>query len=85
MDFKKVEVIVNMLIPTICHEIQVFNYGLCLTQIQHYLPGNRFVFFIDYMALVYLINKPEFFGKIIGYCYFWSMTSNFFISLVDPI
>jgi hypothetical protein len=25
MDLKKVEALVNMLVPTICHEIQVFN------------------------------------------------------------
>ncbi len=25
----------------------------------HFLLGNRFVFYVDHMALVYLINKPQ--------------------------
>ncbi len=25
----------------------------------HYLLGNKFIFYVDYMALVYLVNKPQ--------------------------
>jgi len=32
---------------------------------KHYLLGNRFVFYVDHMALVYLFNKPQVFGKIV--------------------
>jgi hypothetical protein len=28
-------------------------------EFRHYLLGNRFVFYVDHMALVYLINKPQ--------------------------
>jgi hypothetical protein len=30
----------------------------------HYLPNNQFVFYVDHMALTYLVNKPQFFGRI---------------------
>ncbi len=36
-----------------------------LHKFKHYLLGNRFVFYVDHMALVYLINKPQVFGKIV--------------------
>ncbi len=36
-----------------------------LHKFKHYLLGNRFVFYVDHMVFVYLINKPEVFGKII--------------------
>jgi hypothetical protein len=26
--------------------------------------GNRFIFYVDHMALVYMVNKPQIFGKI---------------------
>jgi hypothetical protein len=26
---------------------------------KHYLLGNKFVFYVDHMALVYLVNKPQ--------------------------
>ncbi len=29
-----------------------------LHKFKHYLLGNKFVFYVDHMALVYLINKP---------------------------
>ncbi len=29
-----------------------------------YLLGNKFVFYVDHMALVYLVNKPHVLGKI---------------------
>jgi hypothetical protein len=30
----------------------------------HYLLGNKFVFCVDHMALVYLVNKPHVSGRI---------------------
>jgi hypothetical protein len=29
-----------------------------LHKFRHYLLGNKFVFYVDHMALVYLVNKP---------------------------
>lgn len=30
----------------------------------HYLLSNRFIFYVDYLALQYLINKPQVFGQL---------------------
>jgi hypothetical protein len=30
-----------------------------LQKFNHYLLGNKFVFYVDHMALVYLVNKPQ--------------------------
>ncbi len=30
-----------------------------LHNFRHYLMGNKFVFYVDHMALVYLVNKPQ--------------------------
>jgi hypothetical protein len=35
-----------------------------LHKFKHFLLGNIFVFYVDYMALVYLVNKPQVFGRI---------------------
>ncbi len=35
-----------------------------LHKFRHYLLGNMFVFYVDHMALVYLVNKPQVSGKI---------------------
>jgi hypothetical protein len=35
-----------------------------LHKFRHYLLSNRFVFYVDYIALVYLINKPQFYSRI---------------------
>jgi hypothetical protein len=57
-----------------------------LHKFRHYLLGNCFVFYVDHMALIYLVNKPQVYGKIIRWLLlFWSMTSKLYISLVDPI
>jgi len=34
-----------------------------LHKFKHYLLGNRFVFYVDHMALVYLVNKPQVFWQ----------------------
>jgi hypothetical protein len=31
----------------------------------HYLLSNQFVFYVDHMALTYLVNKPQLSGKIV--------------------
>jgi len=35
-----------------------------LHKFKHYLLGKQFVFYVDHMALVYLVNKPQVFGII---------------------
>jgi hypothetical protein len=30
-----------------------------LHKFRHYLLGNKFVFYVDHMELVYLVNKPQ--------------------------
>jgi hypothetical protein len=52
-----------------------------LHKFKHYLPSNQFVYFVDYMALVYLINKPQFFGKIIRLLLFLEYDFKFFYKL----
>jgi hypothetical protein len=31
----------------------------------HYLLGNKFVYYVNHMALVYLVNKPHVSGRIV--------------------
>ncbi len=35
-----------------------------LHKFKHFLLGNKFVFHVDCIVLVYLVNKPQMFGKI---------------------
>jgi hypothetical protein len=35
-----------------------------LHKFRHFLLGNKFVFYVNHMALVYLVNKPWVFGTI---------------------
>jgi hypothetical protein len=35
-----------------------------LHKLRHYLLGNKFVFYVDHMPLVYLVNKPKVLRKI---------------------
>jgi len=39
-------------------EIEALIMVYALHQFRHFLMGNKFVFYVDYMALVYLVNKP---------------------------
>jgi hypothetical protein len=34
-----------------------------LHKFRHVLLGNKFVFYVDHMALVYLVNKPHVLGR----------------------
>jgi hypothetical protein len=36
-----------------------------LLKFKLYLLGNRFVFYVDHMVLMYLVNKPQVFGRIV--------------------
>jgi hypothetical protein len=36
-----------------------------LHKYRHYLLGNMFTFYVDHMALVYLVNKPHVSNKLI--------------------
>jgi hypothetical protein len=36
-----------------------------LQKFKHYLLSNWFVFYVDHMALVYIVNKPQVSSKII--------------------
>jgi hypothetical protein len=35
-----------------------------LHKFRHYLLRNWFVFYVDHMALMYMVNKPQVFGRI---------------------
>jgi hypothetical protein len=35
-----------------------------LHKFRHILLGNKFVFYVDHMALIYLVNKPHVFRRI---------------------
>jgi hypothetical protein len=35
-----------------------FNNGFLFAQVQTLFAGNEFIFYVDHMALVYLVNKP---------------------------
>ncbi len=35
-----------------------------LQKFKHFLLGYKFVFYVDHMALVYLVNKPQMLGRI---------------------
>jgi len=43
----------------------VLTMVFALHKFKHYLLGNKFVFYVDHMALVYLVNKPQVSGRII--------------------
>jgi hypothetical protein len=36
-----------------------------LHKFKHYLLGNKFTFFVDHMALIYLVNKSQVFSKLL--------------------
>jgi hypothetical protein len=45
---------------TIKREALVMVYTL--HKFKHYLLGDQFVFYVDHMALVHFVNKPQIFG-----------------------
>jgi hypothetical protein len=36
-----------------------------LQKFRDYLLGNEFIFFVDHMALLYLVNKPHVYSKLV--------------------
>jgi len=57
-----------------------------LKKFRHYLLGNRFTFYVDHMALMYLVNNHKFLaGWFDDFYYFWSMISRLYTNLVSPI
>ncbi len=48
---------------TIEREALVMVYAL--HKFKHYLLDNQFVFYVDHMALMYLVNKPQVSGIIV--------------------
>jgi len=38
-----------------------------LHKFKHYLLGNKFTFYVDHMALVYLVNKPQVSGRFVSW------------------
>ncbi len=36
-----------------------------LHKFKHYFMNNKFVFYVDHMALIYLVNKPQVLGRIV--------------------
>ncbi len=47
---------------TIKKEALVMVYAL--QKFKHYLLGNMFTFYVDHMALMYLVNKPQVSGRL---------------------
>ncbi len=46
-------------------EKEVLTTIFALHKFRHYLLGNKFVFYVDHMALVYLVSKPQVLGIIV--------------------
>jgi hypothetical protein len=38
---------------------EALTMGFSLHKFRHYLLGNKFVFYVNHMTLVYLVNKPQ--------------------------
>jgi len=49
---------------TIEREAMAMN-GVCSSQICHYLFSNKFIFYVDHMALLYLVKRPQVYGQIV--------------------
>jgi hypothetical protein len=57
-----------------------------LHKFKHYMLSSRFIFYINHMALVYLVNKAQISSRLIRWLYYlWNMISRLFTNLVDPI
>jgi hypothetical protein len=57
-----------------------------LHKFRHCMLGNRFIFYVDHMVLVYLVNKPQIFGRLVRWLLlFLEYDSRLFTNLVDPI
>jgi hypothetical protein len=45
-------------------EIEALTMVYAFHKYHHYFFNNKFVFYINHMALTYLVNKPQLFNKI---------------------
>jgi hypothetical protein len=45
-------------------EIKALAMVYTLHKFKHYMLGNMFTFYVDHMALVYLVNKPFVYGRL---------------------
>jgi hypothetical protein len=45
-------------------EVEALVMVYALQKFKHYMLGNKFTFFVDHMALVYIVNKPLIFSKL---------------------
>jgi hypothetical protein len=69
---------------TIDREVLAVVYAL--HKFRHYLLGNMFTFYVDHMALVYLVNKPHIFGKLIKWILlFLEYDFKIILKMVNPI
>jgi hypothetical protein len=44
--------------------IEVLAMVFSLHKFKHYLLGNKFIFYVNHMSLIYLVNKPQVSGRI---------------------
>ena len=56
-----------------------------VNKFRHYLLGNKFIFYVDHLALQYLVNKPQVSGRLArgSYCS-WSLTLKSYINQAIP-
>jgi hypothetical protein len=47
-------------------EREVLTMVYALHKFKHFLLGNKFVFYVHHMALVYFVNKPQVLGTLLG-------------------
>ena len=45
-------------------EIEALAMVYAVNKFRHYLLGNRFIFYVDHLALQYLVNKPQVSGRL---------------------
>ncbi len=55
-------------------ERQALTMVFVLHKFRHYLLGNKLVFCVDHMALVYLVNKPQVLGRVVN-GFSWNFTN----------
>jgi hypothetical protein len=54
-------------------EREAFTMAYVLHKFRHHLLGKKFVFYVDHMALLYLVENLNYLDKLQGgYCYLWN-------------
>jgi hypothetical protein len=59
-------------------EREAFTMVYALHKFCHYLLGNKFIFYMDHMTLLYLVWKPQVLGIIVWWLYLF-LEYNFFV------